>query len=80
MQLKCFKNGELVDCSLGEFVQGMRHHSGWAEEEFKTRSDPAAHLGDILRMAADAIDELENRLETERADHAATIEYNDYPR
>lgn len=56
MDLKTWKNGQLVECELLEFTQGLRRHAGWADAEFRVRSDPAAHLGERLTAAADVID------------------------
>ena len=54
--LKTWLNGQLVECSVEEFIQGLRRYAGWAAQEFGIRSDPAAHLGGRLNAAADRIE------------------------
>jgi hypothetical protein len=54
--MQSYKDGELVEVTRDEFVQSLYRHSGWADEEFNTRSDPAAHLGLLLAQAAADID------------------------
>lgn len=53
--LKCWKDGRLETCTTDEFVQSLDRYAGYADEQFKFNSDPAAHLGERLRAAADAI-------------------------
>jgi len=52
---KAWKDGRLEPCEMPEFIQSLRRHAGWADQEFATRSDAAAHLGERLDAAADAL-------------------------
>ncbi len=54
--LTTWKNGRLEPCTLAEFICGLRRHAGWADQEFGIRSDAAAHLGQRLNAAADALE------------------------
>lgn len=56
--MQTWKDGVLVDCNETEFLRALYQQANWAEEEFSTRSDPAAHLGLIMTQAAAAIAEL----------------------
>lgn len=54
--MQSFKDGVLTECTTEEFVQSLHRHAGWADEEFKCRSDPAAHLGLMMSQAAGVVD------------------------
>lgn len=60
MDLKAWSNGRLESCTLPEFVRSLRRYAGWADQEFGSRSDPAAHLGERLNAAADALVAMSN--------------------
>jgi hypothetical protein len=55
LELRTWKEGRLEPCTLPEFIQGLRHHADWADQYLRHRSDPAAHLGQRLNAAADAL-------------------------
>lgn len=56
--IKAWKDGQLKPCTMAEFTHQLRRFAGWADQEFGTRSDSAAHLGERLNAAADLIDHL----------------------
>jgi hypothetical protein len=58
IETKTWIAGQLKPCTPQEFTQGLRRYAGWADMEFGTRSDPAAHLSERLNAAADFIDAL----------------------
>lgn len=59
MDLKCWKNGQLKPCTTGQFIAQLRRLAGWAEMEFRTRSDMAALLAGMMDQAADCIEEMD---------------------
>jgi len=55
LALTVWKNGKREPCAAREFAEQLRVYAEYADKEFGTRSDFTAHLGERLRMAADAI-------------------------
>jgi hypothetical protein len=56
--MKAWKDGRLQDCTPEEFVRSLQRYAGFADKEFKLRSDPAAHISERLMAAADEIERL----------------------
>lgn len=66
-QPKHWYDGQLKPCSLAQFIGSLRRYADYADREFRTRSDPAAHLGERLGAAADEIERLHAEVERMRA-------------